>query len=145
VPEGLIHGDLFRDNVLWAGEHGGEIAALLDFESASRGRFVFDLMVTVLAWGFGDGLDRPIVRGICDGYRSVRELAEEERAALLAEGCVAALRFTITRITDYAMKGGIGPRVIKDWRRFAMRLRTLEELGEGGLREAMGVLSPADP
>ncbi|MGO9715088.1 MAG: homoserine kinase [Polyangiaceae bacterium] len=140
VPEGLIHGDLFRDNVLWEREERGEIAALLDFESASRGRFVFDLMVTVLAWGFGEGLRREIARGICDGYRGVRELGEEERGALLAEGCVAALRFTITRVTDYAMRGaGIGERVMKDWRRFAMRLRTLEELGEGGVRATLGV------
>jgi homoserine kinase type II len=139
VPEGLIHGDLFRDNVLWEREDGGEIAALLDFESASRGRYVFDLMVVVLAWAFGDGLSVPVARGICDGYRQVRELGEDERAALQTEGCVAALRFMITRITDYAMKGGIGPRVLKDWRRFAMRLRTLEEMGERGVREAMGI------
>jgi homoserine kinase type II len=153
VPEGLIHGDLFRDNVLWTVD--GSIAALLDFESASRGRYVFDLMVTVLAWAFGEGLDAGIARGICDGYRSVRELEEEEIAALRTEGCLAALRFAITRITDYAMgssdggerekpgkpegKRGIGPRVMKDWRRFAMRLSVLEELGEGGVRGVMGV------
>jgi homoserine kinase type II len=139
VAEGLIHGDLFRDNVLWEHESGGDIAALLDFESASRGRFVFDLMVTVLAWSFGAALDARIARGICDGYRGVRELGEDERAALLAEGCIAALRFTITRITDYAMKGGIGPRVLKDWRRFAMRLATFESLGDAGLRRALGL------
>ncbi len=138
VPVGLVHGDLFRDNVLW--KEDGTVAALLDFESASRGRFVFDLMVTVLAWSFGDGLDAAIARAICDGYRSVRELTEAERGALLAEGCVASLRFMITRITDYAMKGGIGPRVLKDWRRFAMRLSVLEGLGEGGVRGVMGVL-----
>ena len=137
VGEGLIHGDLFRDNVLW--NEDGSIAALLDFESASRGRFVFDLMVTLLAWAFGDGLDAGIARAMALGYQSVRELSEMEKGALLAEGCVAALRFTITRITDYAMKGGIGPRVMKDWRRFAMRLRTLEELGEAGLGEVLGL------
>jgi homoserine kinase type II len=140
VPEGLIHGDLFRDNVLWSAKEGGEIAALLDFESASRGRFAFDLMVTVLAWAFGDGFDAGIARGICDGYQSVRELGEEERDALRTEGCIAALRFTITRITDYAMRSeGIGPRVIKDWRRFWMRLGVLEELGEVGVRAVLGV------
>jgi homoserine kinase type II len=138
VPEGLIHGDLFRDNVLWKPD--GSIAALLDFESTSRGRFVFDLMVTVLAWAFGEGLDAGIARGIGEGYRSVRELTEDERGALLAEGCVAALRFTITRITDYAMRSeGIGPRVMKDWGRFRMRLEVLEALGEEGVRAVMGV------
>ncbi len=54
VGQGLIHGDLFRDNVLW---REGEISALLDFESASRGSRPFDLMVTILAWCFGDSLD----------------------------------------------------------------------------------------
>jgi hypothetical protein len=38
-----------------------------------------------------------------------------------------------------AGKQGIGPRVMKDWRRFAMRLSVLEELGEGGVRGVMGV------
>jgi homoserine kinase type II len=137
VTEGLIHGDLFRDNVLWKDD--GTILALLDFESASRGRFAFDLMVTVLAWSFGDGLEAPVARALCDGYRSIRELPPPDRAGLLAEGCVAALRFTITRITDYAMKEGIGPRVLKDWRRFAMRLRTLEDLGDAGLRTTLGL------
>jgi homoserine kinase type II len=132
---GLIHGDLFRDNVLWSQD--GTVAALLDFESASRGVFAFDVMVTVLSWSFGDGLDAAIARAIVDGYRAVREMGERERAALLAEGCFAATRFAITRITDYAMKKGIGARVIKDWRRFAMRLATLEELGQAGLTRVL--------
>ncbi len=133
---GLIHGDLFRDNVLWS---GAEVAALLDFESASRGVFAFDVMVTVLSWSFGDALVPEIARGIVRGYRDVRELGPEEREALLPEGCFAATRFAITRITDYAMKQGIGARVIKDWRRFAMRLATLEGLGDAGLRRVLGV------
>ncbi len=137
VPEGLVHGDLFRDNVLW--DERGEISALLDFESASRGPFVFDVMVTVLSWSFGEAFRPEIARGIADGYRAVRDLEEAERAALLAEGCFAALRFTTTRITDYAMKAGIGPRVLKDWRRFAMRLETLETMGTDGLRGALGL------
>jgi homoserine kinase type II len=136
APAGLIHGDLFRDNVLWSQD--GTVAALLDFESASRGVFAFDVMVTVLSWSFGDGLHAGIARAIVDGYRSVRELAEGERAALLAEGCFAATRFAITRITDYAMmRKAIGARVIKDWRRFAMRLATLEGLGQAGLTRVL--------
>ncbi len=136
APAGLIHGDLFRDNVLWAQD--GSVAALLDFESASRGVFAFDVMVTVLSWSFGDGLDAGIARAIVDGYRTVRELSEGERAAFLAEGCFAATRFAITRITDYAMaRSAVGARVIKDWRRFAMRLATLEGLGDSGLRRVL--------
>jgi homoserine kinase type II len=124
LPRGLIHGDLFRDNVLW--DERGEIAALLDFESASRGVFVYDLMVTVLAWCFGDGLDGSLVRAMVAGYDAVRPMTAAERAGMQAEGCAAALRFAITRITDYAMRETEGPRVIKDWQRFARRFAELE-------------------
>jgi homoserine kinase type II len=136
LPVGLIHGDLFRDNVLWS--KSGEVTALLDFESASRGILAYDIMVTVLAWCFGDGFDAHLARALVGGYRSVREIEDREKAGLLAEGCLASMRFTVTRITDYAMKAGIGPRVLKDWRRFAMRFDTLESLGEPGLRKALG-------
>src|SRR5690606_32286937 len=63
-PETLIHGDLFRDNVLW---QGGEISALLDFESASRGSAAFDLAVTMLAWCFGDDLDPALAAALAAG------------------------------------------------------------------------------
>jgi len=73
VPRGLIHGDLFRDNVLWDGE---KLASLLDFESASRGAFVYDLAVTMLAWCYGDGFSTDLLRALVVGYESVRRLDE---------------------------------------------------------------------
>lgn len=137
LPRGLCHGDLFRDNVLW--NDGGEIAALLDFESACDGTFAYDLMVTVLAWCVGDDLDLSLSKAMLDGYESVRPLDSSERAALCAEGCFAALRFTITRITDYALRTGhAGPRVVKDWRRFMMRFDKLQALGADGFLRALG-------
>jgi homoserine kinase type II len=90
-------------------------------------------MVTVLSWCFGDALDLSLARAMIAGYRSVRALSDEELASLTLEGRAAALRFTITRITDYAMRVTEGPRVIKDWRRFAMRLSTMESLRDADL------------
>src|SRR5580704_7769068 len=85
---GLVHGDLFRDNVLW---RGGRIAALLDFESASRGSYAFDLMVTILAWCFGDRLDPGLARAMAQGYARVRPMPEAEATLLHDEGGYAAL------------------------------------------------------
>lgn len=130
VPEGVIHGDLFRDNVLWRAEMGegyDEIAALLDFESASDGRFVYDLAVTVLAWSMADAFDGEIAAAILAGYEEVRPLEPIEREAFRAELAIAALRFTTTRITDYAMRGGEG-RVMKDWRRFYRRFEAAQSI-----------------
>lgn len=126
LPGAIVHGDLFRDNVLWS---GGRISALLDFESACEGSFAYDLMVTALAWCFGDDLELELVEAMFAGYQSVRELEARERAALAVEGRVAALRFATTRITDFAMRAGIGERVMKDWRRFFARHERVAGLG----------------
>ena len=137
LPGGLIHGDLFRDNVLW--DSRGEIAALLDFESACEGNYSYDLMVTVLSWCYGDDLAVNLASAMREGYERVRPLSEAEKQALYAEGCFAALRFTVTRITDYAMRADVhGPRVVKDWRRFLRRFEALQDLGVKGIREALG-------
>ncbi|KYF64441.1 homoserine kinase [Sorangium cellulosum] len=134
-PETLIHGDLFRDNVLW---QDGEISALLDFESASRGSAAFDLAVTMLAWCFGDDLDPALAAALAAGYTSVRPLSAEERGRLFHESLVAALRFSITRITDFELRPK-GSGVYKDFRRFLARQRTLERLGPEGLLALLGI------
>lgn len=136
VPRGLVHGDLFRDNVLWAAEDGKDcssIAALLDFESAHDGPFAYDLAVTLLAWSYGSSFDTAVASAIVRGYRSVRELTDAERASLYDEAILAALRFTITRITDDAIRVG------KRWQRFVERREAVERLGPRGFAEAMGL------
>jgi homoserine kinase type II len=136
LPRGLIHGDLFRDNVLW---EGARLAALLDFESASDGTLAYDLMVTVLAWCVGADLDASLARALREGYERVRPLEAREWDGLAAEGAFAALRFAVTRITDFAMRAAPGgPPPAKDWRRFMMRFDKLRLLGTAGLREVLG-------
>jgi homoserine kinase type II len=140
LPRGLVHGDLFRDNVLFG--EGGEITALLDFESASSDVLAFDVMVTVLAWCYREELDASLVRAMLTGYTEVRPVAPSEADGMYAEGRLAALRFTITRITDDAMRAlelGVPPRRDKDWRRFAARGRAIEALGRRGLKELLGL------
>jgi homoserine kinase type II len=141
LPRGVVHGDLFRDQVLWGVD--GEIAALLDFESACDGTFAFDLMVTVLSWCVGDDLDVDLARAMVEGYQRVRALSEQERDGLAGEGSFAALRFAITRITDFSMRprsadGTVRPPT-RDWRRFMKRFDKLRTLGAAGLRRTLGV------
>lgn len=147
--QGIIHGDLFRDNVLWDAE--GNLAALLDFESASRGSFAFDLMVTVLAWCYAgptQGADAhfeiELARAMVAGYAAVRPIPEAERARFWAEARFAAARFTITRITDFELRPrGVG--VFKDYRRFLGRLRAIEALGAEGWGALLGAPPSARP
>jgi homoserine kinase type II len=132
LPSGLMHGDLFRDNVLW---DGPRLSALLDFESACLGTYAYDLMVTVLSWCFGDELDPRLASAMRAGYETVRPLSSTEWRGLHAEAGFAALRFTVTRITDYAMRTVVaGPRIVKDWQRFMKRFQKLQALGSEGLQ-----------
>jgi homoserine kinase type II len=132
---GLVHGDLFRDNVLWelqpdAPSGEPKIAALLDFESASLGVFVYDLMVCILAWCFTSTLDLARVNALLDGYEELRPLNAAERAATTVEGKAVCLRFATTRITDFAMRTVEGGTPKRDYRRFLLRY---EELNGGAM------------
>lgn len=127
---GLVHGDLFRDNVLWPlyaelpQEPG--VAALLDFESASSGVLVYDLMVCVLSWCFTATLERERVNALFDGYEELRPLTAAERAGATVEGKAVCLRFATTRITDFAMRTPEGATPKRDYRRFLLRYEALE-------------------
>jgi homoserine kinase type II len=95
---GIIHGDLFRDNVLW---HEGRLVAILDFEQASGGSLAYDLAVCINDWCWVAGAPRfDLVNALLQGYEARRPLTDGDRAALPIEVRCAAMRFTITRITD---------------------------------------------
>lgn len=134
-PDRVIHSDLFRDNVLF---YEGSLVALLDFESASRGAASFDLMVTMLAWCFGDGFERDLATALVSGYRSERELSREDVEGLFPAARFAAARFSITRVTDFEQRPR-GAGVYKDYRRFVARLSALDEMGAPGLRTLIGM------
>lgn len=123
LPSGLTHGDLFRDNVLW---REGEIRALLDFESACHGVFIYDLMVCVLAWCYADDFDLPCVQALVQGYETVRPLTDAERAAYVSQGALGCLRFATTRLTDFELRCEPGQTPTRDYRRFLERMQRLE-------------------
>ncbi|MCC7539055.1 MAG: homoserine kinase [Deltaproteobacteria bacterium] len=134
LPVAVVHGDLFRDNVLWRGD---ELVAVLDWESAADERLVYDLAVTMLAWCYGDDLDLDLARAMVASYDRVRPLEPVERRALRREAMMACVRFGATRITDYALREGIGNRVVKDYRRFLARLDRVSRFDDDGFVAAL--------
>lgn len=134
LPRGVIHGDLFRDNVLW---QGPTIAALLDWESASDGIIVYDLAVTLLAWCCGDKLDWQLASAMLRGYRGQRELSDLEWTGLWWTMRLACLRFATTRIIDVHLKGTYPPGY-KSFQRFLQRLDLVEALTSEQLARVLG-------
>jgi homoserine kinase type II len=125
ASHGVIHQDLFRDNVLW---NDGDLVAILDFEQASRGSFVYDLAVAINDWCW----DRPVIaRAMIDAYDRAHPLSAADRAALPVELRAAAARFTVTRITDVHLRQVDNPD--KDFRAFLARVEHWRGAGLGEL------------
>jgi len=100
LPEGVIHADLFPDNVFFRGE---ELSGLIDFYFACTDFLAYDLAICLNAWCFeADGaFNATKARALLAGYQGERPLSAAEVEALptLARG--SALRFLLTRLHDW--------------------------------------------
>ena len=100
LPRGIIHADLFPDNVLFLGD---QLSGVIDFYFACTDAYAYDLAICLNAWCFERDLSYNATKAaaLCDGYERVRKLQADEAAALptLARG--AALRFALTRLVDW--------------------------------------------
>jgi homoserine kinase type II len=97
---GVIHADLFPDNVFFLGDR---LSGLIDFYFASTDILAYDVAVCLNAWCFEEDFAYNLEKGrrLLESYDAVRALTGAERAALpiLARG--AALRFLLTRAYDW--------------------------------------------
>jgi homoserine kinase type II len=100
LPQGIIHADLFPDNVFFLGER---LSGLIDYYFACTDALAYDVAVCLNAWCFEIDHSYNVTKGrnLLQAYAAVRPLSGAERAALplLARG--AALRFLLTRLVDW--------------------------------------------
>ncbi len=127
ASRGIIHGDLFRDNVLFDGD---ELVALIDFEQASTGSFAYDIAVCINAWCYrNNDFDKQLVAGLIEGYERTRPLTVGDRQAIHTETRLAAMRFTVTRITDvYLAETGAEGKDFRDYLARLVRLREMDSI-----------------
>jgi len=100
LPQGVIHADLFPDNVFFL---GGRLSGLIDFYFACTDTLVFDVAICLNAWCFEPDHSYNVTKGrsLLTSYIKTRPLSNAEREALplLARG--AAMRFLLTRLVDW--------------------------------------------
>ncbi|HBC56982.1 MAG TPA: homoserine kinase, partial [Gammaproteobacteria bacterium] len=101
LPSGIVHCDLFRDNVLF---ENTEVTGLIDFYYACTDVLLFDIAVTVNDWCSAEnGLLVPsLVQAFLGGYEAKRSLLQEERNQWWSMLRLAALRFWLSRLKDRA-------------------------------------------
>lgn len=100
LPRGVIHADMFPNNVFF---NGPKLCGVIDFYFACNDLFAYDLAIALNAWGFegGQAFNITKARMLVSGYHEIRPLSREEIEALpiLARG--AAMRFLSTRLYDW--------------------------------------------
>jgi homoserine kinase type II len=108
LPRGTIHADLFPDNAFFLGDR---FCGAIDFYFACTDALAYDVSVCLNAWAFDEGnasdasrLDYNFSKGaaLIAGYQSVRPLEQAELEALPVLCLGAAMRFFLTRLTDWS-------------------------------------------
>ena len=122
LPSGIIHADLFQDNVFFIGD---ALSGLIDFYFACNDLLAYDVSICLNAWCFEKDGAFNLTKGMAllEGYESVRPLSQEEATALplLARG--SALRFFLTRLYDWLMTPPGALVVKKDPLEYLRKLR----------------------
>lgn len=137
LPGGVIHADLFPDNVFFIGD---TLSGLIDFYFACNDALAYDLAIALNAWCFEPDFSYNVTKGraLLKGYEEVRPLSAAEKAAfpLLARG--AAVRFLLTRGYDWLNTPPDALVARKDPLDYVRRLRfhqgvtSLADYGYGG-------------
>jgi homoserine kinase type II len=100
LPHGVIHADLFPDNVFFLGE---KLSGIIDFTFACNDMLAYDVAICLNAWCFETDCSFNVTkaRAFLNAYGRERKLSDAEQGALplLARG--AALRFLLTRLVDF--------------------------------------------
>ena len=138
LPQGVIHADLFPDNVFFLGD---KVSGLIDFYFACNDMLAYDVVVCLNSWCFeSDGsFNVTKARALLEAYERVRPLtkAELDRLPTLARG--AALRFLLTRTYDLINTDANALVKTKDPKEYLRKLRfhqRVKSTREYGLKEA---------
>ncbi|QRM54570.1 homoserine kinase [Sinorhizobium sp. BG8] len=128
LPGGVIHADLFPDNVFFIGD---QLSGLIDFYFACNDLLAYDVSICLNAWCFEKDGSFNLTKGMAllSGYESIRPLSEAEANALplLARG--SALRFFLTRLYDWLTTPPGALVVKKDPLEYLRKLRFHRQVG----------------
>lgn len=125
LPAGIIHADLFKDNVLLDGD---QVAGFIDFYYACDGYFIYDLAIAVNDWArtADHQTDTARLQAFMAGYQQIRPLTEAELSYFPIARRAACIRFWVSRLLDYHFPQAGEMTFIKDPNAFRDLLLSLK-------------------
>lgn len=101
LPAGVVHADLFPDNVFF--REDGKLSGIIDFYFAANDLFIYDLAIVVNAWCFNSAnqLQPEKMEALIAAYDVKRKISDAEKAFFKIALVAAAMRFLLTRLYDY--------------------------------------------
>ena len=124
LPSGIIHADLFSDNIFFK---NNKFSGFIDFYFSCNDFYAFEIAVCFNALCF-DGVKQNLsfnvtkATKLMEGYNEVRKISKDEKIAIKVLSQGAALRFLLTRVFDYLNKVDDAVVKIKDPEEYLKRL-----------------------
>ena len=124
LPSGIIHGDLFNDNIFFK---NNKFSGFIDFYFSCNDFYAFEIAICFNALCF-DGLKQNLsfnvtkAKKLMEGYNDIRKISEEEKKSIKVLSQGAALRFLLTRVFDYINTVDDAVVKIKDPEEYLKRL-----------------------
>jgi len=100
LPQGIIHADLFPDNIFFT---KNKVSGIIDFYFACNDFFAYEIAICINSICFDNNstFNMTKAKNLIDGYSSIRTLGEEEKKFLPILSMGAAMRFFLTRLHDF--------------------------------------------
>ncbi len=130
LPKGIIHGDLFIDNIFF---RNNKLSGIIDFYFAANDFFMYEIAICINALCFDKinskfKINKQKIRNLIKGYENIKKISSKEKKSLniLCRG--AAMRYFLTRLYDYTNTPKTALIKIKDPREFYQKLMIHNDL-----------------
>jgi homoserine kinase type II len=130
LPKGIIHGDLFIDNIFFK---NNKLSGIIDFYFAANDFFMYEIAICINALCFDNKkskfkINKKKIKNLIKGYESIKKISLKEKKLLniLCRG--AAIRYLLTRLYDYSNTPKTALIKIKDPNEYYQKLITHNNL-----------------
>ena len=135
IPSGIVHADLFPDNVFF---HDNKLSGIIDFYFSCNDFYAYEIAICLNAWCFEQNNEFNIskAKSLLSSYNSYKKFSNTELECLPLLARASALRYLLTRLIDFHIHKDSDLIMKKDPNEYLQKLKfhqTVQKSGEYGL------------